>query len=64
MMKKGCSLLLALLITLSLAACGGNETQTPAEGQRPTESADAAGPAGSEDSYYPVTITTYDYEGN
>lgn len=75
-MKKVCSLLLALLMILSLAACGGNGSRPPAEDQQPpaettqlettqsTEPSDTAGPAGPEDSYYPVTITTYDYEGN
>lgn len=72
-MKKVCSLLLALLMILSLTACAGNNPQIPTEDQnppaettqpktmQPTEPSDTAEP---EDSYYPVTITTYDYEGN
>lgn len=70
-MKKALSLLLALIFVMSLPACGGmpaNDTSAPVENAQP-DSAQQPGqmsdePAGPEDSYYPVTITTYDYEGN
>ena len=74
-MKKTLSLLLALVMVLSLAACGGKDTpaddatnpDTPTENnqpdtQQPIETDNE--PAQPEASYYPVTITTYDYEGN
>ena len=73
-MKKMLSLLLALVMILSLAACGGNtpadDKNTPdtltennqPDTQQPSEPANE--PAQPEASYYPVTITTYDYEGN
>lgn len=69
-------LLLAALLTLSLAACagnGGNGAQTPSTGavtqpSVPETTAPAAPTEAetqpTEESYYPVTITTYDYEGN
>ena len=72
-MKQAISLLLALAMVLSLAACGGdnapaNDANTPAENTQPEStqqpSEPAAEPAQPEASYYPVTITTYDYEGN
>ena len=69
-MKRTFSLLLALVMVLSLAACGGkdapaddaNTPDTPAENNQPDEPDNE--PAQPEDSYYPITITTYDYEGN
>ena len=67
-MKKAISLLMALILVLGLAACGEKETPvetqqpTPSETVQPTEPADTAAP--TEESHYPVTITTYDYEGN
>ena len=74
-MKKTFSLLLALAMVLSLAACGGKDTpaddvdtpDTPAENNQPDTQQPGEPdnePAQPEDSYYPVTITTYDYEGN
>ena len=69
-MKRTFSLLLALVMVLSLAACGGKDTpaddantpDTPAENNQPDEPDNE--PTQPEDSYYPITITTYDYEGN
>lgn len=73
-MKKAISLLLALVLILGLAACGGNgapedNAASPAENdqpaaQQPDQPADAQEPAAPEDGHYPVTITNYDYEGN
>ena len=54
--KKGISLLLALSLTASLAACSGGQTPAP-EASKPVETAPAA------DGHYPVTITNYDYSG-
>ena len=54
--KKGISLLLALSLTASLAACSGGQTPAP-EASKPVETAPAA------DGHYPVTITNYDYAG-
>lgn len=58
-MKKNLTLFLALALCLGLTACG---PKTPAADPTPT-------PAGATEEvtqkgYYPVTITTYDYEGN
>lgn len=68
-MKKTIAMLLVLVFILSLAACGSNAA--PASSLvSPTESHRSAEPAAKEasvpekDSRYPVTITTYDYEGN
>lgn len=69
-MKKALSLLLALALCMSLVACGANDAGTnesdpPAnntETQQPVEPADTD-EAGQEDSYYPVTITNYNYAG-
>lgn len=71
-MKKTISLLLALIFAMSLAACGsapaGDAGAAPEAGhpevQQPSESEDSAELVQPEDSGYPVTITTYDYEGN
>lgn len=75
-MKKTISLLLALILVMSLAACGGsgapaNDANAPAEdtqpndAQQPGEPEDTAEPDPQpEAGCYPVTITTYDYEGN
>lgn len=70
-MKKAISLLMALVLVLGLTACAGKEapveTQqpTPSEPVQPTAPADTAAPTEEpEKSHYPVTITTYDYEGN
>ena len=74
-MKKFVTILLALVMVLSLAACGGKDTpaddantpNTPTENNQPDTqqpSEPASEPAQPEASYYPVTITTYDYEGN
>lgn len=71
-MKKLLCLLLAVVMILSMAACGAGSTEdtksggttvsetTPPETAVPTEEVTQP----SEESYYPVTITTYDYEGN
>lgn len=76
MMKKTILLLLALIFVMSLTACGGgnapaNDANTPAENtqpndaQQPSEPEDTAEPdTQPEASYYPVTVTTYDYEGS
>ena len=40
------------------------ETQVPEEPAAPAEPETPEEPEEPEDSYYPVTITTYDYEGN
>ncbi len=74
-MKKAISLLLSLIFVMSLTACGGNapanDANAPAENiqpdgtQQPSEPEDTAElNTQREASYYPVTITTYDYEGN
>ena len=74
-MKRTFSLLLALVMVLSLAACGGkdapaddaNTPDAPAENNQPDTQQPGEPdnePAQPEDSYYPVKITTYDYEGN
>lgn len=67
-MKKALSLLLVLALTLSLAACSSNgRSQADA---RPPEPLQPAQPESSaevktlEADHYPVTITTYDYEGS
>ena len=68
--KKLLCLLLALVMALSMAACaqsGAGETKpssttdtTSPAATAPTE--EATEPSG--ESHYPVTVTTYDYEGN
>lgn len=71
-MKKAISLLLALVLVLGLAACGGKDApaggpQSPADApdaQQPAGPTGSAEPAGPETGHYPVTITNYDYEGN
>lgn len=73
-MKKAISLLLALILVLSLTACDGhdapandaNTENTQPDGiQQPSEPEDTSRPdTQPEASYYPVTITTYDYEGS
>lgn len=59
-------LMLALILVLSLTACAAQEqpsgTASVTENQPKQTSAPETQP--SEESYYPVTITTYDYEGN
>lgn len=62
--------MLAVLLVVSLAACGGQATATTApETTAALETTEAATEAATEasteaESYYPVTVTTYDYEGN
>ena len=62
--------MLAVLLVVSLAACGGQSTVTTApETTAAPETTEAATEAATEasteaESYYPVTVTTYDYEGN
>ena len=62
--------MLAVLLVVSLAACGGQSTATTApETTAAPETTEAATEAATEasteaESYYPVTVTTYDYEGN
>ncbi len=58
--------MLAVLLVVSLAACGGQSTATTApETTAAPETTEAATEASTEaESYYPVTVTTYDYEGN
>ena len=73
-MKKAISLLLALILVLSLTACDGhdapandaNTENTQPDGiQQPSEPEDTSRPdTQPEASYYPVTSTTYDYEGS
>lgn len=69
-MKKMVSLLLALALTLSLAACSTNAPEPSQAGAQPSETAQPAQPESPAESeapeadHYPVTITTYDYEGN
>ncbi len=87
-MKKGKSilcLLTALIMSLSLAACGGKDVGSTASStgntsessvepsgestSESTPSAESSEPEASEtdpeeESNYPVTVTTYDYEGN
>ena len=63
--------MLAVLLVVSLAACGGQSTAstTAPETTAAPETTEAATEAATEasteaESYYPVTVTTYDYEGN
>lgn len=62
--------MLAVLLVVSLAACGGQSTATTApETTAAPETTEATTEAATEasteaESYYPVTVTTYDYEGN
>lgn len=65
--KSTLCLLLAVLMILALAGCGGSEV--PAETQSvvttaPETTSPAEETAPAEESHYPVTVTTYDYEGN
>jgi len=68
-MKKVIFLLLALVFLLSLAACGGKDIpadgvpDAPADNNQP-DVQQPSGPAAPADSYYPITITNYDYAGN
>ena len=62
-MKRMITLLLALALTVSLAACGGQTgTDAPAAPVQTTQPPQPAGDAAG--SYYPITITNYDYAGN
>lgn len=68
-MKRVFSLLLALVLALGLTACGGkeppsNDPQPPAEPAQPETTQPSEPAPEPEDGGYPVTITTYDYEGN
>lgn len=69
-MKKTLSLLLALALTISLAACSANEPSQSQAGTQPSEAPQSAQlepstePSAPEENHYPITITTYDYEGN
>lgn len=56
--KKLIVLLMALALTMSLVACGGSSKKEEAKGSSSTSESKKG------DSYYPVTITTYDYAGN
>ena len=56
--KKLIVLLMALALTMSLVACGGSSKKEEAKGNSSTSESKKG------DSYYPVTITTYDYAGN
>ena len=68
-MKRVFSLLLALVLALGLTACGGkeppsNDPQPPAEPAQPETTQPSEPAPEPEAGGYPVTITTYDYEGN
>lgn len=69
-MKKTLSLLLALTLTLSLAACSTNKSSQAQDAVQPSDAPQSTQPEPSaelsapEENHYPVTITTYDYEGN
>lgn len=68
-MKRVFSLLLALVLALGLTACGGKEPpanapQSPAEPAQPETTQPSEPALEPESGGYPVTITTYDYEGN
>jgi len=69
-MKKAFPLLLVMVLVMSLAACGGSAAlETTVQAAEPTAAPTAAptqptGTAPAKDSYYPVTVTTYDYKGN
>ena len=66
-MKKTMSIFLALALALSLSACSANSpSQSGADSQeaQSTQPEPPAEPSAPEESGYPVTITTYDYEGN
>lgn len=63
-------MLLALALTISLAACSANEPSQSQAGAQPSEAPQStqpepsAEPSAPEENHYPVTITTYDYEGS
>ena len=68
-MKRVFSLLLALVLALGLTACGGKEPPSnapppPAEPAQPETTQPSEPAPEPEAGGYPVTITTYDYEGN
>lgn len=56
--KRPLSALLALSLVLSLSACGGQNSTPDTSGSQPESSVSE-----STDSYYPVTITNYNYDG-
>ena len=56
--KKLTLVLMALTLMMSLVACGGNKNEQAKENSNTTASKDNG------NSYYPVSITTYNYEGN
>lgn len=69
-MKKTMSLLLLIVMILSLTACKQEEkpttdaaNSTPSEVTKETSS-DTTKSTDLKDNYYPITITTYDFEGN
>lgn len=56
--KRPLSALLALSLALTLSACGGQNNTPDTSGSQPESSGSE-----STDSYYPVTITNYNYDG-
>lgn len=56
--KRPLSALLALSLALSLSACGGQTNTPDTSGSQPESSVSQ-----STDSYYPVTVTNYNYAG-
>lgn len=69
--KRILTLALAALLVLSLAACGGQTAPAATTAAPETTAAETTVETTAEttvetteESYYPVTVTTYDYEGN
>lgn len=56
--KRPLSALLALSLTLTLSACGGQNSTPDTSGSQPESSVSE-----NSDGYYPVTITNYNYAG-
>ena len=65
-MKRVIALILALVMCLSLAACGNNETPDVPDSSSEQQSSEVESSVTEEpetDSHYPVTITNYNYAG-
>lgn len=58
-LKKLMLVIMALTLAMSLIACGGSTNK-----EKFKQNSSTSENSGNGDSYYPVTITTYDYAGN